>query len=212
MAKKQLSYTIFTEKYRPDNVSGILMPTPYKNFFMKLVEEKEVPNLLLHSSYPGSGKTSLAKALCEDIGADSLYINMSEDSGIDVIRNDARRFASGKSLNKKKKIIIMDECLEENEEVRIGTLENTTNIKLKDMELGKMYDSVSFNMSTGVYENDSCMIISEQEKEVFEVELEDGRKILVTNDHPFIINECGTFVEKCITDGLVGLDVLLKED
>jgi DNA polymerase III delta prime subunit len=109
MSKKQLSYTLFTEKFRPENVSGILMPNIYKTFFNKLVEEKEVPSLLLYSSYPGSGKTSLAKALVEDIDADFLYINMSEDSGIDTIRNDARRFASGKSLNKKKKIIICDE-------------------------------------------------------------------------------------------------------
>lgn len=109
MSKKQLSYTMFTEKFRPDKVSNVIMPKTYKAFFKKLVDDQEVPNLLLHSSYPGSGKTSLAKALVEDIDADSLFINMSEESGIDVIRTDARRFASGKSLNRKKKIIIMDE-------------------------------------------------------------------------------------------------------
>ena len=109
MSKKQLSYTMFTEKFRPDKVSNVIMPATYKTFFKKLVDDQEVPNLLLYSSYPGSGKTSLAKALVEDIDADSLFINMSEDSGIDVIRTDARRFASGKSLNRKKKIIIMDE-------------------------------------------------------------------------------------------------------
>ena len=109
MSKKSLSYTLFTEKFRPDTVNDVLIPNVYKKFFKKIVSENEVPNLLLYSSFPGSGKTSMAKALCEDIGAASLYINMSEDSGIDVIRNDARRFASGKSLNKKKKIIILDE-------------------------------------------------------------------------------------------------------
>lgn len=109
MSKKSLSYTLFTEKFRPETVNDVLVPNIYKKFFKKIVSENEVPNLLLYSSFPGSGKTSMAKALCEDIGADYLYINMSEDSGIDVVRNDARRFASGKSLNKKKKIIILDE-------------------------------------------------------------------------------------------------------
>lgn len=123
MSKKQLSYTMFTEKFRPDKVSSVIMPATYKTFFKKLIDDQEVPNLLLHSSYPGSGKTSLAKALVEDIGADSLFINMSEDSGIDIIRTDARRFASGKSLNRKKKIIIMDEI--------DGASQNTTQKALR---------------------------------------------------------------------------------
>lgn len=107
---KQLSYTLFTEKYRPSKVSEVLMPNEYRTFFNQLIKEGEIKNLLLYSSIPGAGKTSLAKALCSDIGADYMYINMSEESGIDVLRTDMRRFASGKSLNKKKKIIIIDEC------------------------------------------------------------------------------------------------------
>lgn len=114
MSKKQLSYTLFTEKYRPDSVSGVLMPGNYRRAFQKFVKDGEVPNLLLYSSYPGSGKTSLAKALCNDIDAHSLYFNMSEDSGIDVLRNDIRRFASGKSLDGKKKIVILDELDQSN--------------------------------------------------------------------------------------------------
>lgn len=106
---KQLSYTLFVEKFRPKNVEAVLLPNKYKNFFRTAVKNGEVANLLLHSSYPGSGKTSLAKALCSDIGADYMYINVSEDSGIDILRNEIRRFASGKSLNGKKKIVILDE-------------------------------------------------------------------------------------------------------
>ncbi len=109
MSKKQLSYTLFEEKYRPETVDEVVMPNIYKNAFKKMVENKEVPNLLLYSSYPGSGKTSLAKALCNDIDANFLYINASEDSGIDTIRNTIRQFASGKTLDGKKKIVILDE-------------------------------------------------------------------------------------------------------
>jgi DNA polymerase III delta prime subunit len=106
---KQMSYTLFTEKYRPSRVEDMLLPGNYKTFFKELVKDGEVPNLLLYSSTPGTGKTSIAKALCAEIDADYLYINASSDNGIDTIREDVSRFASGKSLNKKKKIVIFDE-------------------------------------------------------------------------------------------------------
>lgn len=106
---KQLSYTLWTEKYRPDVVSTMLLPNKYIKFFKELVKDGEVPNLLLYSSTPGTGKTSIAKALCNEIDADYLYINASSDNGIDTIREDVSRFASGKSLSGKKKIVIFDE-------------------------------------------------------------------------------------------------------
>lgn len=208
---KKLSYTLFTEKYRPENVNGMLLPDSYKKFFLALVKDEEIPNLLLFSSTPGSGKTSIAKAICNEIDADYLYINISSESGIDTLRTDIARFASGKNISGKKKIVIMDECLEENEKVRIGTTDSYSSIALKDMIIGDMYDMPSFNMDTGCYENDSGMIISDQEKEVFEVELEDGRTVIVTEDHPFIVNESGINIQMCIKDGLIGKDVVVKE-
>lgn len=107
--KKQLSYTLFTEKYRPISVKDMLIPDSYKKFFQALVEKEEIPNLLLYSSTPGAGKTSIAKAICNDIDADYLYINISSESGIDTLRTDIARFASGKNLSGKKKIAICDE-------------------------------------------------------------------------------------------------------
>ena len=56
MKNKQMSYTLFVEKYRPYHVKDIILPKTVKNFFLKLVEEKEIPNLLLYSSSPGVGK------------------------------------------------------------------------------------------------------------------------------------------------------------
>jgi DNA polymerase III delta prime subunit len=107
--KKQLSYTLWTEKYRPEKVKDMLLPSNYTKFFKELVKDGEVPNLLLYSSTPGTGKTSIAKALCNEIDADYLYINASSENGIDTIREDVSRFASGKSLSGKKKIVIFDE-------------------------------------------------------------------------------------------------------
>lgn len=106
---KQLSYTLFTEKFRPQKIDAILLPKKYKNFFQSVVKDKEVPNLLLYSSYPGSGKTTTAKAICKELDADYIYINVSKDSGVDVLRSDISKFATGKSLSGKKKIVILDE-------------------------------------------------------------------------------------------------------
>lgn len=87
----------------------MVLPASYKAFFKKIVDEKETPNLLLYSSTPGSGKTSVAKAICHDIDADYIYINISLDTGIDALRSDIARFAAGKNLSGRKKIVICDE-------------------------------------------------------------------------------------------------------
>lgn len=111
--KKRLSYTLWIEKYRPDTVVQILLPKDVKAYFMKLVEEKEIPNLLLYSSSPGVGKTTMAKALVKDIKSDYIYINMSLESGIDTLRNRISKFATSYSMFGEneggKKICILDE-------------------------------------------------------------------------------------------------------
>lgn len=217
MSKKKLSYTLFTEKYRPSSVADMLLPEKYKQFFLNLVKEGEVPNLLLFSSTPGSGKTSVAKAICDDIDADYLYINISSESGIDTLRTDIARFASGKNVSGKKKIVIMDECLEEHEKIRIGTTDSTTIITLKDMTFGQVYGLPSFNIDTGEYENDMGMIISQQEKLTYTVTVvnADGieKKISVSDEHPFMINVDGKYVQRSIKDGnLLGCLSVVKDD
>lgn len=109
MNKKYSNY-IWTEIYRPKTVGDILLPRNYKRTFNKFVKEKQIPNLLLYSSSPGVGKTTLAKSLCNDIDANKLYINASSKSGIDTLRDLIAKFASTKSFNGRPKIVIMDEA------------------------------------------------------------------------------------------------------
>jgi len=112
--KKQLSNYLWVEKYRPTTIIGdgfdIILPNSYKTYFSNLIKEGQIPNLILHSVSPGVGKTSLAKALCYDLGCDFRYINISANGGIDTLRNDIQKYASMKSLNGKPKIVIMDEA------------------------------------------------------------------------------------------------------
>jgi DNA polymerase III delta prime subunit len=107
---KRLNYHLWVEKFRPLHVKDMVLPAKMKSSLLKMIEEKEIPNLLLHSSTPGSGKTTLMKALCNDIGADYLYINVSSESSIDVLRTTISRFASTRSMEGSLKVVQMDEC------------------------------------------------------------------------------------------------------
>jgi DNA polymerase III delta prime subunit len=106
---KKLNNYLMTEKYRPPSVRSMILPEAYRTYFNKIVDTKNIPNLLLYSSNPGSGKTSIAKALCKDINARFLYINISTDSGINTLRTTIERFATNKSIDGRQKVIILDE-------------------------------------------------------------------------------------------------------
>jgi DNA polymerase III delta prime subunit len=100
---------IWSEKYRPKSVKDVLLPSKVKQSLLEYVESDEIPHLLFISG-AGRGKTTTAKALCHDIGAEYLYINASADNGIDVLRNKIGQFAKTKSLySNKPKIVILDE-------------------------------------------------------------------------------------------------------
>tara|TARA_R110001606_G_scaffold78194_4_gene180748 strand:- start:384 stop:1328 length:945 start_codon:yes stop_codon:yes gene_type:complete len=101
---------IWVEKYRPQTVDDIILPSKYKNFFSNVIENGTMPNILLSSSNPGSGKTTLAKALARDLGIKPLYLNISSEGGIDTLRSVIKRHASTAGIKGKHKIVIMDEA------------------------------------------------------------------------------------------------------
>jgi len=100
---------LWCEKYRPKTVSECILPERIKTILQTFVDNKEIPNLLLTSS-PGTGKTSVAKALCNEIGCDYLFLNGSSENGIDVFRTKITNYASCVSLTGGKKAIIIDEA------------------------------------------------------------------------------------------------------
>jgi len=89
---------LFVEKYRPKRVDDCILPTSLKKSFKDIIKSNTPQNLLL-SGGAGCGKTTVAKALCDELGVDWILINASEQSGIDVVRNQIRNFASTVSLS-----------------------------------------------------------------------------------------------------------------
>lgn len=102
-------HVLWVEKYRPQKVEDCILPDNIKATFQEYVNRKEIPNLLL-SGTAGVGKTTIAKALCNEIGCDYIVINGSDESGIDVLRNKIKNYASSVSLSGGRKVIIIDEA------------------------------------------------------------------------------------------------------
>jgi DNA polymerase III delta prime subunit len=100
---------LWVEKYRPAKIDECILPKNLKETFKQFVQTGELPNFLFCGT-AGVGKTTVAKALCNEIGAEYLLINGSEESGIDVLRTKIKSFASTVSLTDSKKVIILDEA------------------------------------------------------------------------------------------------------
>jgi DNA polymerase III delta prime subunit len=100
---------LWVEKYRPQKIDDCVLPQALKDTFRQYVEQGELPNFLFTGS-AGVGKTTIAKALCNEIGAEFMMINGSEESGIDTLRTKIKGFASTISLTDAKKVVILDEA------------------------------------------------------------------------------------------------------
>lgn len=100
---------LWVEIYRPKTIEDCILPDRLKKPFQEYVNSKEIPNLMLTGS-AGVGKTTVARAMCDEIGINHLYINASENRGIDVLRTTIRNYASTVSLTGGKKVIILDEA------------------------------------------------------------------------------------------------------
>lgn len=106
---RMLKEYVYSEKYRPKTIAETILPKALKNDFQGFVEKGQIPNLIL-AGKSGIGKTTVAIAMLDEIGADYLLINASLNGNIDTLRNDISTFASAVSLYGGRKFVILDEA------------------------------------------------------------------------------------------------------
>ena len=101
---------LWTEKYRPRTIQDTVLPDQLKQTFQQFIDQSNIPNLLLTGT-AGIGKTTVARALCEELGADYIVVNGSnEGRSIDVLRVEIQNFASSVSFSGGRKYVILDEA------------------------------------------------------------------------------------------------------
>lgn len=100
---------LWVERYRPRRLADCILPADQRSMFEQFVEKGEIPNMLLCGG-AGMGKTTVARALCEEIGADYIVINGSMNGNIDTLRTDILAFASTVSFTGGIKVVILDEA------------------------------------------------------------------------------------------------------
>jgi DNA polymerase III delta prime subunit len=100
---------VWVEKYRPKTVEEAILPSDLQKTFKEFVEQKTLPNMIFVGK-PGIGKTTIARALCNELGFDYIFINGSDERNIDVLRGKIRDFASTVSFSDGPKVVILDEA------------------------------------------------------------------------------------------------------
>ena len=104
-----IDHFLYVEKYRPKKIDECILPVELKKYFNQIISQGDIQNMLLCGT-AGTGKTTVARALCEELGADYIIINGSEESGIDVLRTKIKQFASTVSFSGNTKVVILDEA------------------------------------------------------------------------------------------------------
>ena len=107
--KNQHNEFLWVEKYRPRKIDDCALPARIKNHAKALVAKGQITNMIFFGSH-GVGKTTLAEAICEELGCTYLTLNSSKDNGIDTLRTTVTQFASTAALNGKPKVVIFDEA------------------------------------------------------------------------------------------------------
>jgi DNA polymerase III delta prime subunit len=104
-----MEHLLWTERYRPQVINDCILPDRLKEVFQEYVNQKQIPNLLLTGG-AGVGKTTIAKAMCNEIGCDFMILNGSDENGVDTIRVKIKNYASAMSFTGGRKVVILDEA------------------------------------------------------------------------------------------------------
>lgn len=183
-------------EYAPKEWNDLIINDEIKPSLRKSLDER--PNMLIYGS-PGVGKGSYVDVMINhnNLKGSVLKINASLEGGIDTIRNKVLPFAQASNFElDKMKLVYINECLEENEEILMsdGSYEKISNLPKTNIKLK------SYNLDTDQVENDEAYIISDKIDDCYKIEFEDGTKIMANKEHPFMVKRNGVYEEVKLKD------------
>lgn len=192
------SHIFWEERYRPKSVKDCVLPKRLKDVFLKCVENDTVFNMILDGE-PGTGKTTLAHAICNDLNAERLFLNGSgEDRGIDTIRTKIIEFGTTVSFDGEgRKIVIFDECLAENTLVTVLRDGKIVSVPIKDV-LDKTDLVRSLNVETNKIEWRPFTLFNKGEQDTIEIEFENGEVVVCTLNHKWYVIDEETGIPKIV--------------
>jgi nucleoside-triphosphatase THEP1 len=181
---------LWTEKYRPTTLNGyVFADENQKNTIKKWIADKDIPHVLLTGG-PGVGKTTLAKILTTELEVDPfdvLFINASRENSVDDMRDKITNFVALTPWGKQR-ILILDECLDENTLVTVFKEGKEQKIAIKD--LNEEQDLVkSFNIERNRFEWTTFKLLNKGYQETVEIEFENGEIIICTPDHKWFVED-----------------------
>jgi predicted AAA+ superfamily ATPase len=182
------THTIWTERYRPSKLEDYVGNETLKAKIKQYIETNDIPHLLLYGG-AGTGKTTLAKLITNSIKCDMLYINASDENGIDTVRVKIKNFACNIGFNPLK-VIVLDECLDEN--TRVWVLRDGKEQPIFIKNLNDKNDLVkSYNTKTEQVEWMPFTLFDKGTQEVYKISLENGEVVICTPDHKWYVEENG---------------------
>lgn len=180
------NHSLWCEKYRPSDLNTYIGNEHLKNKVGIYLESEDVPHLLLYG-VAGTGKTTLAKIITNNIDCDYLYINASDENKVDDVRNKIKTFASSVGF-KSLKVIILDECLDENTLVTVLSSGEQIQVPIKDVDENN--DLVkSWNVEKEEWQWRPFYLWDKGEQEVYEIELDNGEVVVCTKDHKWYVED-----------------------
>ena len=184
--KQNSEHTLFVEKYRPTSLDTYIGNDHLKEKVRVYLESGDIPHLLLFGP-AGTGKTTLAKILSNSIECDYIYINASDENSVDSVRNKIKGFVSTIGF-KDLKVVVLDECLDENTLVTV--LSNGEQIQVPIKDVYENNDLVkSWNVEKEEWQWRPFHLWDKGEQEVYEIELENGEVVVCTEDHKWYVED-----------------------